>query len=107
MDQSYLEWLLGLPGFTEEKARKVAELSKRLREYAEDKSLPMEHLEIKAADIKARVRTLRRSIEKIEYMVRLIDVEEYYGETGLWESLEKLFQVIRDLLIRADRRIRE
>src|SRR5256712_13240233 len=25
MDQSYLEWLLGLPGFTEEKARKVAE----------------------------------------------------------------------------------
>src|SRR5207245_11646434 len=25
MDQSYLEWLLGLPGFTEATARKVAE----------------------------------------------------------------------------------
>ena len=90
-----------------EKARKVPELTKRLREYTEDNSTPMEHLEIEAADIKARVRNLRRSIEKTEDMLRQIDAKEYYGEAGLWDSLERLFQVIRSLLMAADRRIRE
>jgi ParB/RepB/Spo0J family partition protein len=89
------------------KANKVAELSKRLRQYTEDNSVPMEHLEIKAAGIKANVRGLRRSIEKIEVMLRRIDVEEYYGENRLWDSLERLFEVIRNLLRAADRRIIE
>jgi ParB/RepB/Spo0J family partition protein len=89
------------------KANKVSELSKRLREYTQDSSVQMEHLEIKAADIKAHVRTLRRQIEKIKVMLRQIEVDEYYGENRLWDSLEELFEVIRNLLRAADRRISE
>ncbi len=89
------------------RAGRLRELSRRLRDYSEDTSVPMTHLKIRAASVSASVRALLRHIEKIEGLLSGVDAQEYYGEESLWNALERLMKLIRSLLAAADRRLKE
>jgi len=80
-------------------------ISKRLREFTEDDSLPLDHLLIKEADVSATARKLVTRLEKLEEEIKALDVEEYYGVESLWDVLDKLLQTIKAKLRVANRRI--
>lgn len=70
------------------KAGKTFAISKRLREYAEDDTLPLEHLAIDVAAVAAGARRLLKSINKLKTQIASINAEQYFGETALWGALE-------------------
>jgi ParB/RepB/Spo0J family partition protein len=86
------------------KAKKLVLISRRLKEFVEQPSLPVSHLEVKSAESAATARSIRRNAEAlIDHLVTL-DVEQIYGEDALWDELEKLNVAIRDVLRKAGRR---
>lgn len=89
------------------KAGKASAITKRLKEFAFDDELTMDHLAIPSADVSAGARKLLKSISKIQEAIEKLDVEEYYGEKNLWDSLEELLLLIRGKLRKAGRRIKE
>ena len=80
-------------------------ISKRLREFTYDDSLPIEHLAIPEASVSASVRAILRTVERLEQSIAGLGAEEFYGEKDLWDALERLFKVIRSKLRDADRRV--
>lgn len=87
------------------KAKKLASISRRLREFAETPALTVSHLEIQSAQSAAAARTLTRAAEHLTTQLAELDVEELYGEDDLWNKLEALFKVIRSVLRKAGRRV--
>ena len=81
-----------------------AAISKRLREFTEDEGVPLDHLAIPEAGVSLSTRVTMRIIGQLELALRQLDVERYYGESELWESLERLIQLIRSKLAEAERR---
>jgi hypothetical protein len=88
------------------RAEVLPAIGKRLQEYAQDDSLSMDHLVIPAADRSAGAKKLLNAVEKLEKALERIAPEEYYGEQALWESLERLYRLIRKKLEAADRRVK-
>jgi ParB family transcriptional regulator, chromosome partitioning protein len=86
------------------KSNKLGLLSKRLREFVEDPSLKVEHLEIEEAGIAAQVRKMSKDIGKLRQVVSELDVDQYYGEDDFWDMLEKLAVVIQKKLKEVGRR---
>lgn len=82
-------------------------ISKKLQEFTLDDTLELSHLAIKSASVSASARKLLNNVNKIEDDIQEIDVNAYYGEEELWESLERLLQLIRSKLIAAGRRLKE
>jgi hypothetical protein len=86
------------------KAGRVAAITKRLREFAEDPDVPLDHLAIPAATVTAKVREVTTVVAKLEQILRNIDVTNYYAEEELWSRLEKLAQLIRVKLTEVGRK---
>lgn len=80
------------------KAKKIPAISKRLQEFAESPTLTPEHLNIESAKVEAEARKLLKSVESLYAQISDIDVDQYYGEKAMWESLESLAQLIREKL---------
>ena len=75
------------------------------REFIDNEKLGMDHLVITSASVDAAARKLGGDVEALTGVLRSLDVAEYYGEEGLWKSLEVLLQVIRRQLRKAGRRV--
>jgi hypothetical protein len=75
-----------------------------LREFAEDRSLPVEHLADDASDVTTQSRQIAKSVTTLTKSLKDLDVAAYYGEEDLWKQLEDLLAIIRDKLSEADRR---
>ena len=89
------------------KAKKEAQLSRKLREFVEDTVKPIDHVRISEAAVSANARKLVANIEKIEASIADLEVENFYGEETLWNSMERLMKLIRSKLAAAGRRIKE
>jgi ParB family transcriptional regulator, chromosome partitioning protein len=89
------------------RAKKESLLSRKLREFMDDRSKPVDHLRIDEADVSAGARKLIANLEKIEISVNEIDIEEFYGEEKLWDTMERLLKLIRSKLQAAGRRVKE
>jgi len=88
------------------KEKKGGAISKKVREFMENDSLPLEHLLVKAADVSASARKLVTRLSKLEEEIKELDVDEYYGEERVWHVLEKLLETIKAKLRLASRRIK-
>lgn len=88
------------------KAGKTRVITGRLREFAEQPALPVEHLAVQSAAISAKVREITAATKKLEQMLRHVNAADYYGEDALWSRLEALVELIRLRLAEVERRPR-
>lgn len=88
------------------KAGKSKVVTDRLREFAEQPALPVEHLAIQSAQITEKVREITTTVRKLELMLRHLNATDYYGEEALWSRLEALAELIRLRLAEVERRTR-
>jgi ParB family chromosome partitioning protein len=86
------------------KAHKIAAISSRLREFAEQPFLTPDHLNIESAKVTAEAKKILKSVDNLYAQVNEIDVEEFYGEEAMWTRLESLAQLIRTKLRALGRR---
>ena len=82
------------------KAKKDTQISRRLREFTEDADLPIDHLQISSASAVAGAAAMRTRVEKLIADLESLDVETYYGEIALWETLETLLATVKKKLTR-------
>lgn len=86
------------------KAKKIATISRRLQEFAEQPSLTPDHLNIESAKVAAEANKVLKSVESLYTQINAIDIDEYYGEEAMWNRLESLAQLIREKLRALGRR---
>ena len=86
------------------KAGKSATLSKRLKEFADDHSVTLDHLNIDSAAIRANAKKLLKIANALYDEIEDIDTDEYFGEEELWAKLEMLSKLIRNKLKALGRR---
>jgi len=89
------------------KANQEKVLARKLKEFVNETTKPVDHLKIEQADVSANARKMANSIEKITEDIKNLDVNEFYGEEQLWNCLERLQKIIRSKLQEAGRRIKE
>ncbi len=88
------------------KAGKGGAISKRLRDFAKDDSVQLDHLLVPEADVSASARKLIARLAKLEKDIKGVNVEAFFGEKKLWDVMEKLLKLIHSKLLAADRRVR-
>jgi ParB family transcriptional regulator, chromosome partitioning protein len=88
------------------KAKRVEAISKRLKEFAETPKATVDTLEVQTAKSHAMARDITKEVRKLLVQMGDIDVEQMFGETEMWDAMEELMGRIRELLLKADRRIR-
>ena len=81
-------------------------ISKRLKEFAENLELDIDHLEISSAAISAEAKSMTKQASKLVEFLNKIEVDSYLGEDDLWESLETLREIIQMRLLEAGRRLK-
>ncbi len=86
------------------KAKKDTQISRRLHEFTENADLPIDHLQISSASAAAGAAAMRTRVDKLIAELDSLDVDTYYGETALWETLEALLATVRKKLGEAGRR---
>lgn len=79
-------------------------ISDRLREFADESSLPIEHLAIESGAVRAVVRRVTAAIQRLDVILRQMDVGAFYAEDSMWKQLDDLAQLIRAKLVEAERR---
>lgn len=84
---------------------KLPELSKRLMHFAEHETVPLDSLKIEAAGIAAEAKRLNTEVEALTGKIQQLDVEKFFGEEALWQSLDELRKHILIKLRQADRRV--
>jgi ParB family transcriptional regulator, chromosome partitioning protein len=89
------------------RAHKDKTISDRLRQFMDDDTLPVSHLEIVPATALAGARSLDKKLTAILDDIKSLDVDSCIGEEQLWDTLESLLKVIRSKLQEAGRRIRQ
>jgi ParB/RepB/Spo0J family partition protein len=89
------------------KAGRLKVISSRLRAFAEDPKATVDTLAVEAAELHRLARDITREVYKLLDQLDEIDVELTYGEKAMWDSMEKLMERIRELLLKADRRLRQ
>ncbi|MEX2151217.1 MAG: ParB N-terminal domain-containing protein [Steroidobacteraceae bacterium] len=87
------------------KARKTVVMGRRLKEFAEDTSLTIAHLELVTIKTATTALKISKAAKELYDAVEDIDTDEYYGETDMWGTLEKLSTLIRARLKQLGRRI--
>jgi ParB family transcriptional regulator, chromosome partitioning protein len=80
------------------KSGKVATISKRLHEFAEQPSLTPDHLNIESAQVAAEAKRVLKSVNALYEQIAAIDTDEFYGQDDMWDRLESLAQLIREKL---------
>lgn len=88
------------------RANKHSEISRRLREFAEDDSVTLNHLAIESASVADSARSLLNELIKLEGAIREIDIDGCYGEEKLWMAMERINKLIVAKLREAGRRVR-
>ncbi|OQW29912.1 MAG: hypothetical protein A4E19_11200 [Nitrospira sp. SG-bin1] len=88
------------------KAGKTNTITRRLKEFTEDDSLSLSHLEIKSAEIHETVKRIMKNIDQLQSVLKQMEVEEFYGQEELWARLEELSILIRDRIAKAGRRLK-
>ena len=88
------------------KANKDTQISRRLREFTEDADLPIDHLQISSASATAGAAAMRTRVDKLIADLESLDVETYYGEIALWETLDTLLATVKKKLNEAGRRVK-
>lgn len=88
------------------KAGKKRVIEKKLNEFTYNESRTIDHLIIKSADVSAYARHLTNSVEKTRNEIYGLDVDEYYGETKLWDAIEDLWREAGSKLRAVGRRLR-
>jgi ParB/RepB/Spo0J family partition protein len=86
---------------------KASAISKRLKEFAEDDTLTLDHLVLQSATVAASARKLLTSVRKLFENIEQMDAAQFYGEEELWRALEALIQIVRRKLVEAARRLKE
>jgi len=86
------------------KADKIATISKRLHEFAEQATLNPDHLNIESAKVAAEANKILKSSDALYTQINDIDIDEFYGQEHMWERLEALAHLIRDKLKALGRR---
>jgi ParB family transcriptional regulator, chromosome partitioning protein len=89
------------------KAGRTKTMSSRLKAFAEDPKATVETLAVEAAESHKLAGDITREVYKILDQLDEIDVELMYGEKAMWDSMEKLLERIKALLLKADRRLRQ
>lgn len=84
-----------------------SQISKRLKEFADDPALTPDYLNIESAAVAATAKRLAVSIDKLFGQVQSLNVENYYGEEGMWDRLEALARLIRSKLKELGRRLED
>lgn len=87
-------------------AGKGGAITQRLRKFAQDLDVPLDHLAIPVATVTAKVREVTTVVAKLEQILRNIDVNNYYAEEELWSRLETLAELIRVKLTEVGRKLR-
>ena len=75
------------------------------REFLDNDELGIDHLAIESAGVDATARKLSREVKVLTDVIGGMNVDEYYGEEDLWQSLETLLRVIHQQLSEAGRRV--
>jgi ParB/RepB/Spo0J family partition protein len=86
------------------KAGKLSQISKRLREFAEQPGLPLAHLSIESAAVAAEARGIVKTVDRLYVQIRDLDAEDFYGQEAMWDKLDALSQLIREKLRQLGRR---
>ena len=81
------------------KARRVALMSRRLREFTEQSDLTSEHLNIESAATSASARKVAKAASNLYSMIEEIDNDQYVGEEAMWSRLDELSRLIRQRLV--------
>ena len=89
------------------KAGRTSTISARLKAFAEDPKSTVDTLAVEAAASHKLGRDVTREVYKLLDQLGEIDVELMYGEKAMWDSLERLMERIRALLLKADRRLQQ
>lgn len=84
--------------------RAMAEFSRRLRRFAEDREAPLESLEVREASVHAGAKAITRKIATLESLVAHLDAETYYGEEKLWAAISRLADLLERKLREANKR---
>ncbi|MFN2533367.1 MAG: ParB/RepB/Spo0J family partition protein [Pyrinomonadaceae bacterium] len=88
------------------RAGKTKEITKRLREFAQNPELPVDHLLINEADVSASARKALGTITTLYKTIEALDPEKYYGEESLWNKLSALRDLITKKLEMIGRRLK-
>ena len=89
---------------TANKANVIKRMSTKLKEFAEDRNLPIQHLEISEVSKHAGVNALMKKISAVQSSIEELDTELYYGEEKLWDAVSKLIKALQEKLKKANRR---
>lgn len=87
------------------KANRVGVMGRRMKEFADDPKLAVAHLAINTIQTAATARKISKSATDLYAVVNDLDTDEYYGETELWATLERLSELIRKRLRQLGRRM--
>jgi ParB family transcriptional regulator, chromosome partitioning protein len=88
-------------------ARRVGSMKQfatRLRDFAEEHDTAVAHLEMAEASIHAEAKAIVRKVDTLEKILAELDVEAYYGEEDLWNSITRLLEALERKLREADKR---
>ncbi len=89
------------------KAGRTKAISTKLKAFAENPKATVETLAVEAAESHKLARDITKEVHTLLDQLEEIDVELMYGEKAMWDSMEKLMERIKALLLKADRRLRQ
>ena len=89
------------------KAGRTKTISSRLKAFADDPKATVDTLAVEAAESHRLASEITKEAYKVLDQLGEIDVELMYGEKAMWDSLEKLMERIKALLLKADRRLQQ
>lgn len=87
------------------KAGRTKAISNKLKTFAEDPKATVETLAVEAAASHRLARDITKDVNRLLAQLDNIDIDLMYGEEDLWESMERLMQRIKSLLLKTDRRL--
>lgn len=87
-------------------AGKRREITRLLKEFAEDATLPLDHLALREATVTSVVKDITKTAMKLDELLREVKSMDIYGEDALWSRLEALAELIRRKLAEVERRTR-
>lgn len=85
------------------RAHRVKQLSIRLQKFVDEITTPISYLEIEPASVRAEAKAFTKKLATIENALTDLDVEKFYGEEELWQTLSRLAKIIQAKLEEADK----
>lgn len=86
------------------KARQIKRFSQRLKRFVDEITVPISHLEVASATAHAEARALIKKVVALEHLINEIEIEQLYGEEGLWKAMDQLLIAIQTALRKANKR---